>query len=194
MQLIAMIINQRHSQEGRNASHQTCIEHHLSKDTDRCPFSLSVFQDDTRYFMKTTASSGIHQYHPCHDFLHASASYLSKAELELQEDMNSACAKIGTAAYIHYGCSAHQGTPTLLSLGQIAWFRKKTASSLKVVGNASGIMTGEIYDIYKFLEESGNYYVSLLAWGSTKTTVSLLARGPTKTTAINTSTNGCVPH
>jgi hypothetical protein len=48
-------------------------------------------------------------------------------------------------------CSfACQGTPTLLSLDQMAWLCKKKASSLKA-GNAWGIVTGETDDIYKFL-------------------------------------------
>jgi hypothetical protein len=55
-----------------------------------------------------------------------------------------------------------------LSFAQIAWLCKKKATSSKV-GNASGIMTGETDDIYyKFPEEPGNYYVSLLARGPTE--------------------------
>jgi hypothetical protein len=69
---------------------------------DRCPFSLSIFQNDTGYYMKSTAAGEIHEFHPHHDFLCASTSHLNKEELELQEDMNLAHARIGTAANIHY--------------------------------------------------------------------------------------------
>jgi hypothetical protein len=48
--------NQHHGQKGRNASHQTDIKRRLSKLMDICPFSLSIFQDDTGYYMKSTAT------------------------------------------------------------------------------------------------------------------------------------------
>jgi hypothetical protein len=62
--------------------------------------------------MKSTASDGIHQYYPHHDHLCHSTTHLDEEELELQDDMNTARAKakIGTAANMHYVCSAHQGT------------------------------------------------------------------------------------
>jgi hypothetical protein len=125
--------NQCHGQKGRNASHQTDIEHCLSTDMDICPFSLYVFQDNTGCFLKMTASGGIHPYHPHHYFLRVSTSHLNEEELELQEDMNSARAKIGTKANIHYihSCSCQGGSPTLLSLAQIAWLYKKKASNSK---------------------------------------------------------------
>jgi hypothetical protein len=72
-------------------------------------------------------------------------------------------------ANIHYVCLAHQGTPTLLSSSQIAYLCKKKATSSKV-GKANGIVTRETDDIYKFLEELGNYYVSLLTCGPTEDT------------------------
>jgi hypothetical protein len=80
--------------------------------------------------------------------------------------MNTTRAKIGTAANIHYVRSARQGTPTLLSSYQVAWLCQKKELASKG-GKTTGIVTGEIDDIYKFLEQSGNYYVSLLAHGST---------------------------
>jgi hypothetical protein len=150
--------------------HRTGIEWHISKITDRCPFSLSVFRDDTGYYMKFTAAGGIHKFHPHHDFLCASTSHLNEKELELQEYMNLARAKIGTAANTHYVCSGCQGIPMLLSSAQISHLCKKKATSLKV-GTPSGIVTGETDDIYKFLEHSGNYYMSLLACGPTDDTM-----------------------
>jgi hypothetical protein len=80
--------------------------------------------------------------------------------------MNTALAKIGTAAAIHYVHSARQGTLTLLSSSKVAWLCKKKELASKG-GKTTGIVTGEIDDIYKYLEQSGNYYVSLLARGST---------------------------
>jgi hypothetical protein len=47
--------------------------------------------------MKTTAPDGIHEFHSHSDFLCASTSHLNEEELELQEDMKSAHANIGTA-------------------------------------------------------------------------------------------------
>jgi hypothetical protein len=118
--------------------------------------------------MKTTASAGIHQYHLRHDHLRHSTSHLHKAELQLKDDINTAWTKIGTAANIHYVCFACQGAPTLLSSSQIAWLCKKKDIASKG-GKTPVIVTGEINDIYKFLEESGNYYVSLLTHGQTIT-------------------------
>jgi hypothetical protein len=62
--------------------------------------------------MKSTATGGIHEFHPRHDFLRVTTSHLNEEELELQEDMNLAHAKIGTAANIHYVHSVHQGRYT----------------------------------------------------------------------------------
>jgi hypothetical protein len=58
---------------------------------------------------------GIHQFHPCRDYLHASTSLLVQEEAHLVEDLNSARSKSGTVANLHYVCSGCQGTPTLLS-------------------------------------------------------------------------------
>jgi hypothetical protein len=68
-------------------------------------------------------------------------------------------AKLGSAANLHYVRSGQQGTPTFLSCSQIAHLCKKKTSSKngKDIG-ANG--EGETDDIYKFLKESGNYYVS----------------------------------
>jgi hypothetical protein len=43
--------NKRHGQKGRNVSHRTSIHRRLTKDDDRCPFSLSVFPDEGGYYM-----------------------------------------------------------------------------------------------------------------------------------------------
>jgi hypothetical protein len=79
--------------------------------------------------------------------------------------MNSAHAKIGTAANIHYVCLAHLGTPTLLSSSQIVYLCKKIATSLKV-GNANGIITREIEDIYKFLLKESIMYPFWPLWSN----------------------------
>jgi hypothetical protein len=61
--------NQRHGQKGRNASHRTVIARRLTKDEDRCPFSISVFQDENSYFIKSRLGSVSHQFHPRRDQL-----------------------------------------------------------------------------------------------------------------------------
>jgi hypothetical protein len=154
--------NQRHGQQGQNGSHQTGISRCLSKDTNRCPFSLNVFQDNSGYFLTTNGSCGFHMFYLRRDHLRHSRSHLHKADIQLQNDMNTTRGKIGTAANIHYVCSARQGTPTLLSSQQVACLCKKKELALKG-GKTTRIATGKIDDIYKFLEQSGNYYVSLLA-------------------------------
>jgi hypothetical protein len=78
-------------------------------------------------------------------------------------DVNSVRAKLGAAVNLHYVCSACQGTPTVSSSSQIACLCKKKFSVLNAKDGESE--DGERDDIYKFLEESGNYYVSLLARG-----------------------------
>ena len=157
--------NQRHGQKGRNASHRTASERRLTKHDDRCCFSLAVYKGDTSYYMKSSNATGLHQFHPRRDHLRTSTSLLLDEEVQLQEDMNSARAKMGSAAHLHYVRSARQGTPTLLSRHQIAHLCKKK-SKADENGKEGHSEDGETDDIYKFLEESGNYYVSLLARGS----------------------------
>jgi hypothetical protein len=124
--------NQRHGHKGRTSSHQTGIDQRNFKEEDKCPFILSVFMDATGYFMKSTAGCVLHQFHARHDHLRVSTTHLREDKLQLQEDMNSARAKIGTAANVHYVRSARQGTPTLLSPQQIQHLCKKNESSSKL--------------------------------------------------------------
>jgi hypothetical protein len=68
------------------------------------------------YSIKSTNGLVLLQFHPpCRDHLRSSTSLHVQEEVQLQEDLNSACAKLGTAANLHYVCSGCQGTPTLLS-------------------------------------------------------------------------------
>jgi hypothetical protein len=90
-------------------------------------------------------------------------SLLVQQEVQLQEDLTLAYAKLGTAANLHYVHSGCQGTPTLLSRSQIAHLCKEKTSSKNGNDTVATKKDGETDDIYKFLEESGNYYVSLLA-------------------------------
>ena len=158
--------NQRHGQKGRNASHRTGADRRLTKDEGRCTFSLAVHQDEDGYYMKAQNGSVMHQFHSRRDHLRSSTSLLLEEEVQLQEDLNSARAKLGTAANLHYVRSGREGTPTLLSRSQIAHLCKKKPSSNNGKGTGPN-GNGETDDIFKFLEESGNYYVSLLARGPT---------------------------
>jgi hypothetical protein len=106
------------------------IERRLTKDEDRCPFSLAVYQDATGYYMKSTNCTGPHQFHLRQDQLHASTSLLVEEEFQLQEDLNSARAKLGAAVNLYYICSACQGAPTVLLSSQIAYVCKKKSSDL----------------------------------------------------------------
>ena len=153
--------NQRHGQKGRNASRRTAIERRLTKDEDHCGFSLAVYQDATGYYMKSTNCTGSHQFHPRRDQLRSSTSLLVEDEFQLQENLNSARAKLGAAVNLHYVRSACKGTPTVLSRSQIAYLCKKKSSVLNDKEGKSE--DGETDNIYTFLEASGNYYVSLLA-------------------------------
>jgi hypothetical protein len=67
----------------------------------------------------------MHQYHSRRDHLRAPLSHLVLDEAQLIEDLNSARAKLGTAANLHYVRSNRKGTPTLLSRGQIAYLCHK---------------------------------------------------------------------
>jgi hypothetical protein len=155
--------NQRHGQKGRNAPHRSASEGPLTKDEDHCPFSLAVYQDATGYYMKSTNCTGSHKCHPQWDQLGTPASLLVEEEFQLQEDLNSACAKLGAAVNLHYVCFARQGTSTVLPSCQIAYLCKKKPSVLN--GKDGESKDGETVDIYKSLEELGKYYVSLLARG-----------------------------
>jgi hypothetical protein len=87
------------------------------------------------------------------------ASFLVEEELQLQEDLNSARAKLGAAVNLHHIHSACQGTPTVLSSSQIVYLFKKNSSGLN--GKDGETEDGETDGIYKFLEESGNSYMYL---------------------------------
>jgi len=58
---------------------------------------------------------------------------------------------------LHYVRSERQGTPTVLTSQQFDYLCKKKASN---DGSSADVQTD---DIYKFLEASGHYYISLLA-------------------------------
>jgi hypothetical protein len=47
----------------------------------------------------------LHQFHYRRDHLCSLTSLLEEQEVQLQKDLNSACAKLGTAANLHYVCS-----------------------------------------------------------------------------------------
>jgi hypothetical protein len=70
-----------------------------------------------------------HQYHPRQDYLRNPTSLLTEEDNQLHANLNSARAKISTAANLHYVCSAHKGTPTVLSRSQINHLMKKTSTA-----------------------------------------------------------------
>ena len=154
--------NQRRGQAGKNAAHRSSSSRRLTKHEDHCSFSLSIFQDESGYYMQSTNSKPFHQYHPRRDKLRILSSHLTDEQCQLQEDLNTARSKLGAAVNLHYVRSARTGTPTVLSSSQIAYLCKKKAKDGKT-------KDGQTDDIYKFLEESGNYYISLLARGPVDT-------------------------
>ena len=98
--------NQQHGQNGRNTYHRTGIKYPISINKDQCTFSLAFYQDDSIYYTKTTNSVGSCQFHHLHDYLCTSTSLLEEEDLQLQDDLNLARAKLGTAANLHYDCPA----------------------------------------------------------------------------------------
>ncbi len=162
--------NARPGQAGRNASHRTSIDRRFTKNDDSCPFNLSIFKDGDGYFIKSKLGNPCHEYHPRRDHLRTSSSLMLDDETQLQADLNSARAKVGTAANLHYVRTARLGTPTVLSCNQIRAILKKSKPGEE--GDSTNKENGEIDDIYQFLEETGNYYVSLLARGPTCSQVS----------------------
>jgi hypothetical protein len=107
--------NQRHGQTGRNASHRTTIDRRFNKGEASCPFHLSIFRDGSGYFIKSKLGSACHEFHPCRDHLRTSLSLLADEDNQLHADLNSARAKVGTAANLHYVRTGRLGTPTVLS-------------------------------------------------------------------------------
>jgi hypothetical protein len=169
--------NNRRGQKGRNASHRTTINRRVSTEEERCTFSLSVFHDERGYYIKPKLGSIFHKYHARRDHVRSSSSLLNKEDNQLQYDLNSARAKTGVAANLHFTRSGRKGTPTVLSRDQIKYLVKKN-SNLKEGKSDVGTESGEIDDVYEFLKESGNYYVSLLA------------RSPTLSSQVPSSTTG----
>jgi hypothetical protein len=147
--------NNRHGRKGTNGSHRTDIERCMSKVAARCSFSLAVFHDAKGYFIKSSSGSVLHEFHARRDHLRASTTLLDEDEVQIQQDLNSARAKTGTAANLHYVRTGRKGTPTVLSRDQIKALVKKNSHSIKEndIGNDE---RGEIDDLYHFLEESGN--------------------------------------
>jgi hypothetical protein len=174
--------NQRHGQKGRNASHRTSIDRRVTKNEDHCSFSLAVYQDTSGYYLKTLNCTGFHQYHARRDFIRLPSSLLTEEQCQLQADMNSARAKIGVAVNLHFVRSSRQGTPTVLTSQQIDYLCKKKRSKDGARGE------GQTDDIYKFLESSGHYYISLLARGP----VASSDDGASKSTLFNESSLGTI--
>jgi hypothetical protein len=136
--------NNRHGQKGKNSSHKTSIDRRLNKGEARCMFTLAVFKDENGFYLKTKNCTAFHQFHARRDHLRTPVSLLLEEELQLQEDLNSARAKLGTAANLLYVRSSRQGTPTVLSRQQIAHLCNKKQSSVK--DGSDGAVTGETDD------------------------------------------------
>jgi hypothetical protein len=109
--------------------------------------------------IKSNDCTGSHQFHPRRDQLCTSTILLVEEEFQLQEDLNSAHAKLGAAINLHYVCSACQGSPTVLSSSQIAYLFKKK-SSIFNGKDGKGIAYGMPFE----LEQFGLFHVSLLAY------------------------------
>jgi hypothetical protein len=155
--------NNRPGQPGRTGSHRTSTNRRSSTD-DRCPFSLNIFLNETHgYFMRASGGCFYHQYHARRDFIRTPMSLLTTDDGQMLKDLSSARAKTGTAANLHYIRTGRIGTASVLSNDQIKHF-VKTKYSLR---NADEDATkpGEIDELYRFLEESGSHYISLLARG-----------------------------
>ena len=79
-------------------------------------------------------------------------------------DLSSARAKTGVAANLHYVRSGRRGTHSILSNAQIKALLKKNPHQDDGKGTDESMNgSGEIDDLYHFLERSGSHYVSLLA-------------------------------
>jgi hypothetical protein len=79
-------------------------------------------------------------------------------------NLSSARAKKGVAANLHYVRSGRQGTNSILSNAQIkALLKTNPHQDDGKGGDESMNGSGEIDDLYQFLEKSGSHYVSLLA-------------------------------
>ncbi len=156
--------NQRHGIKGINGSHRTTLDRRTSKGDERCPFSCSIFLDSDGYYLKTATNSFLHQFHARRDHIRTSTTLLDVEENQIQGDLSSARAKTGVAANLHYVRSGRQGTTSILSHAQIKALLKKNPH--QVDGNDADESingSGEIDDLYQFLEKSGSHYVSLLA-------------------------------
>jgi hypothetical protein len=117
--------NNRHGQKGRSASRRTDVVRSTTPDEGRCSFSLPVFLDETGYYLNIKKGNVMHEFHSRRDHLRAPLSHLVLDEVQLIEDLNTARAKLGTAANLHYVRSGREGTPTLLSRSQVAYILSK---------------------------------------------------------------------
>jgi hypothetical protein len=134
------------------------------KETSAVHSHVLFFLDSSGYYLKTATNSFLHQFHARRDHIRTSTTLLDADLNQIQGNLSSARAKTGVAANLHYVRSGRQGTKSILSHTQIKALLKKNPH--QVDGNdADKSMngSGEIGDIYQFLEKPGSHYVSLLA-------------------------------
>ncbi len=156
--------NQRHGIKGIKGSHRTSLDRRSSKGDERCPFTCSIFLDSAGYYLKTATNTFVHQFHARRDHIRTSTSLLNDEENQVLCDLSSARAKTGVAANLHYVRSGRRGTNSILSNAQIKALLKKNPHQDDGKGTDESMNgSGEIDDLYHFLERSGSHYVSLLA-------------------------------
>jgi hypothetical protein len=156
--------NQQLGMKEIKGSHGTTLDCRTSKGDERCPFSCSIFHDFDGYYLRTATNSFLHQFHARRDHIRTSTTLLDVDENQIQGNLSSARAKTGVATNLHYVQSGCQGTRSILSHAQIKALLKK--NPYQVDGNdayKSMNGSGEIDDLYQFLEKPGSHNVSLLA-------------------------------
>jgi hypothetical protein len=116
------------------------------------------------YYLKTSSNTFLNRFHARRDHICTSTALLDPDEFQILCDLSSARAKTGVAANLHYVRSGRQGTKSILSLAQIKRLLKKNPHQEdRNEADESMNASGEIDDLYQFLEKSGSHYVSLLA-------------------------------
>ena len=156
--------NQRKGHKGRVASHRTNTVRRLSKNDVRCPLLISVYHNDSGYYIKPKPGNGYHQYHAVRPNIRMPIKLLQGEDALIMKDLSSAKALTRVAVNAHFVRSSRRGTPTLLSKDQVCHIcrgKKEKESNDKTEGSSTK-ETSDMDDLFEFLETSGSSYVALI--------------------------------
>ena len=154
--------NRRHGKKGRASSHRTDTVFRLSRNENRCSFSISVFHNNFGYYIKPKPGNGNHEYHDVRPDLRMPSNLLQGEDAAIMKDLNSAKALTGVAVNAHYVRSSRKGTPTLLSRDQVRYICHGKKDLNQKTEETNTLEGSDMDDLFHFFEQNGSSYVALI--------------------------------